>query len=140
MGCNLNWFQNGDHPPCSTTKEVGRYQEVHEIIRSAPWDNLSALTGCLQKCTTLKYGVSFSSDYVHWDKPWISELMVQPDGSLQEEVVEYLAYDSLDLLGDLGGYLGLFLGWSLLSVGLFTPTIFRKIFSFITAQLRYFNH
>ena len=29
---------------------------------------------------------------------------------------EYLAYDLNDLVGSVGGYLGLFLGWSLLGV------------------------
>ena len=39
-----------------------------------------------------------------------------------EETREHLTYDYTDLIGDIGGYLGLFLGWSLLglTVQLFT--------------------
>ena len=33
-----------------------------------------------------------------------------------EESWEYLAYDLNDLVGSVGGYLGLFLGWSLLGL------------------------
>ena len=33
-----------------------------------------------------------------------------------EELREYLAYDLNDLVGSVGGYLGLFLGWSLLGL------------------------
>ena len=33
-----------------------------------------------------------------------------------EESREYLAYDLNDLVGSVGGYLGLFLGWSLLGL------------------------
>ena len=60
---------------------------------------------------------------------WISEIFLQPNGALEEEDIEYLVYDVSDLLGDLGGYLGLFLGWSLLSVSLYVPLLTRQIWN-----------
>ena len=53
-----------------------------------------------------------------------------------EESWEYLAYDLNDLVGSVGGYLGLFLGWSLLGLTIqvsvfiweFLKTNCRKIF------------
>ena len=60
-------------------------------------------------------------------------MYLQPKSSLREHSVEYLSYDTngeiftlwhpltdrtklfLDLIGDIGGYLGLFLGWSLVT-------------------------
>ena len=47
------------------------------------------------------------------------------------KVTEYLSYDLGDVQGDLGGYLGLCLGWSLLSMTLNIPIIVRKIWSTI---------
>ena len=49
----------------------------------------------------------------------MSEVFILPNGAFEEENIEYLVYDVGDMLGDLGGYLGLFLGWSLLSVSLY---------------------
>ena len=54
-------------------------------------------------------------------KKWTSEVFIEAFDDV-EESTEYLAYDLNDLVGSVGGYLGLFLGWSLLglSQGVFT--------------------
>ena len=58
---------------------------------------------------------------IDWKKDWMSEVYFQSNG-IKEVSKEYYTYESSDLLGDFGGYLGLFLGWSLLglSQGVFT--------------------
>ena len=52
---------------------------------------------------------------VGWNKSWTSELFIEAEDDV-EESREYLAYDLNDLVGSVGGYLGLFLGWSLLGL------------------------
>ena len=45
----------------------------------------------------------------------MSEVFIEADETV-DEVREHLSYDYTDLIGDIGGYLGLFLGWSLLGL------------------------
>ena len=130
VGCSLNWFENDDYPVCSTKEEIERNQNLHAFIGKASWENLSDVTGCRKKCTTIKYETTIASNEdIHWTRLWISEVFIQPAGDLKEEVIEYLTYDFMDMLGDVGGYLGLFLGWSLLSMGLYVRTGFGQITS-----------
>ena len=56
-----------------------------------------------------------SKKSIGWEKSWSSELFIEADDDV-EEFREYLAYDLNDLVGSVGGYLGLFLGWSLLGL------------------------
>ena len=56
-----------------------------------------------------------SKKNIGWKKSWSSELFIEADDDV-EESREYLAYDLNDLVGSVGGYLGLFLGWSLLGL------------------------
>ena len=63
-----------------------------------------------------------------WKKEWISEVYVQ---AINEVKItnDYLSYDLSDLIGDVGGYLGLFLGWSLLGISVFLINVFKKMLS-----------
>ena len=47
-----------------------------------------------------------------------------------EESREYLSYDLNDLVGSVGGYLGLFLGWSLLGLTIQVSVFIFKLFNF----------
>ena len=53
---------------------------------------------------------------LYWERDWLSEVYIQAKTSSVTQTTEYFVYDSSDLIGDIGGYLGLFLGWSLLSI------------------------
>ena len=62
----------------------------------------------------------------------MSEVYLQPDGPFRREVIEHLNYDGSDFIGDIGGNLGLFLGWSLISISFYLPVIFRLLRSLLT--------
>ena len=68
-------------------------------------------------CYIYKYWIEIrdSKKDIGWKKSWSSELFIEADDDV-EESREYLAYDLNDLVGSVGGYLGLFLGWSLLGL------------------------
>ena len=66
----------------------------------------------------------------------MSEVFIQKRGPFEEENIEYPVYDVGDMLGDLGGYLGLFLGWSLLSVSLYIPIVTKKVWYTMMEKIR----
>ena len=41
---------------------------------------------------------------------------IQAGSNAEDIKTEYYTYEVTDLLGDIGGYMGLFLGWSLLGI------------------------
>ena len=57
----------------------------------------------------------------------MSEIYFQAGSNSIQYIKEYYGYDVYDFLGDVGGYLGLFLGWSLLGI---TVSIFDVIFAY----------
>ena len=73
------------------------------------------------------------NDNIGYKKGWVSEVFIEAESEV-EESREYLIYDMSDLLGAVGGSLGLFLGWSLLDLTIyftkFCNLIYEKIKSF----------
>ena len=57
-----------------------------------------------------------TQENTEWTKDWISEVYIEAAQGGLIETREYLTYDVTDIIGDVGGYLGLFLGWSLLGI------------------------
>ena len=55
-------------------------------------------------------------DKLTWDVNHISEVFLTMRGSTVEEITEYISYDVGDMFGDVGGYVGMLLVWSLLSI------------------------
>ena len=64
----------------------------------------------------------------HWTQNWTAEIYIQPKSSIIEYSSEYYTFDRSDLVGTIGGNLGLFLGWSLLT--------FVEVLTFIVCMLR----
>ena len=127
-----SWTTNNVGPTCSSKHDILETQKILEWFQISSWENLTAVTGCFLKCQKSKYEIAVESDKkILWEIEWISEIVIQPSSSSREEVIEYLSYDLGDIIGDLGGYLGLFLGWSLLSVTLYIPRISTKVWSTI---------
>ena len=58
-----------------------------------------------------------------WKKNWISEIHIEAILGGVKETTEYLAYDITDFFGDVGGYMGLLLGWSLLGLTIYATKI-----------------
>ena len=121
--CRIDWFsKNPVDTKCRKTSFI-HYFKLLIWARKSPWKTLSTESGCVPKCEILQYTFAVkSAENVDWQRKWISSFFLEPDSPSYEESVEYLSYDLQDLVGDVGGYLGLFLGWSLMSILAQAPT------------------
>ena len=100
------------------------------------------ITGCLPKCTSNKYSFTLSKeeDSTLWRKDWISSFYLSSKTTRETTVEQKYSYDEQvskiichnpepdndlpfqDLIGAVGGYLGLFLGWSVMSIVTAAPS------------------
>ena len=102
-------------------------------IKKVSWQDLTKTTGCISKCFIRKYQFELrSSENVKWSKHWISSFYLSAETTNRELAIESYSYDVQvqfkgkmfqnltemwqDLIGGIGGYLGLFLGWSCSSI------------------------
>ena len=51
-----------------------------------------------------------------WKTNYTSQVFIEPQSNVVEVASEYYEFDTNDLISSVGGNLGLFLGWSLLSI------------------------
>ena len=72
-------------------------------------------SGCYPKCKTVQYSIQKTETKIDWPANWSASVFIFPKSSIVEYSYEYFSYDWNDLIGDIGGYLGLFLGWSLIT-------------------------
>ena len=77
----------------------------------------------LTQSVQYKVGVVDKIENTDWIQDWVSEIHIEANQEGIVERREYLTYDVTDLIADLGGYLGLLLGWSLLGISLYISNL-----------------
>ena len=113
-GCYLDWFRNvcisPDHQPCTNKEQFVIIQETWNWLFDASIHDITEKTGCLQKCTFMRYDIRKQKDTpITWNTTnWVSEFYVYTDTEHVEIKSEYYTYDGRDLLGTVGGFLGYF--------------------------------
>ena len=96
---------------------LDKYQELLQFIKHDSTTNIAEVTGCSPKCelTTYKF-IEDGEKKLHNETKWVSSLFLLPQAAAVKNIVERYQYTISDLLADFGSYIGLFLGWSLLSM------------------------
>merc|ERR1712061_542020 len=89
------------------------------IMTDKSEDEIYNLTGCIPLCKRDEIHVESTGDFNKRIYPSknskLTLTFIFKDGSYQE-VQEYIVYDIYSFIADVGGYLGLLLGYSLLSI------------------------
>ena len=118
--CTLDFFdfpKGFNFPPCSTREQLLRYEEEMVRLIAAPWRNLTAESGCYTSCTVKKFQLTKTKEeLVTWKRTWSSAFYMTAESTLVRKEEEFLVFDKSDLINGIGGAMGLFLGWSLLSL------------------------
>ena len=121
LGCNPSIYggQYSKGLQCNTTSQLSQLEKI-SIILSESYDNdIYAMTGCLSSCekdiynviqepmTCIPNGVEGSFKFL---------LQLRMTDRSYEERKQYVIYDHTSFIADVGGYMGLLLGCSLLSL------------------------
>ena len=94
-----------------------RYNEALNQALKARWIKLTELTGCHPKCTVNTYEfIEKTKEIATWGKNWSAAFYLDVKTSSFTSQDEFYAFDKWDLTSSLGGLMGLFIGWSFLSI------------------------
>ena len=112
-----------NNPPCQTIEKIlYTYEEISGLENFV--GNMYGYVGCKgDKCLSEKMnreGIKFN----HSD---IIQVMITFQGATYMEITQTRAYDGQSLIGNAGGYVGLFLGVALIQL----PTAFKNIFQML---------
>ena len=135
IGCKFrmegNQYYNGSL--CRTKAQLLELQNLTRIFQEADENDIYEMTGCLASC--LKYEFSITTDPISKSQNYGNcdfDLKVFIKDRSYKEEEQYIIYDEWSFLADVGGYMGLLLGYSLLSLFTETEDLFRKLLKGLT--------
>ena len=153
--CNFDIISNTFNN-CSSNALVKLNDTLNELKYSTKMD-IIAKTGCKPKCNIQKYDfhITYDEDITNMRKEWISSFYLSTKTTTNLKSVETYSYDEQvniktqinvnfifqlfcalqDLIGAIGGYLGLFLGWSALSLVTAAPLGVKLIQQFMYKKM-----
>ena len=139
MGCHSPWVNldlKTSMDLCSDDK-LPLYMDIMQKLQTMSEEKMNEETGCIPKCHRRKFSVSQKSEQVNYVIPGrqvsfikhLTDSKIYPNkcicpqvwfwlyfpGGNYEVTNEYYTYDGNSFIADVGGYLGLCLGFSLLS-------------------------
>ena len=105
--------------PCSSSSEFNAWRNYSIILEQAESNFIFKLTGCLPSCHRNEYTLTGSEFKTMKLSLWVKqklELAFRIRKSSYKEEEQYVIYDFNSFIGDVGGFLGLLLGYSALSI------------------------
>ena len=134
-GCRIDFLAHFDQQTFCSGNSFHYYLEELRKMKQEKISNVQKGSGCFPKCKTLHFSYQKNEKVINWRPNWTSEVYIQPKSSVVEYSKEYYSFDFNDLMSSVGGNLGLFLGWSLLTfaeaLGLLLVIIRINKFSFL---------
>ena len=122
VGCRLPWDTQSkqDRVTCTTEQEFGQFEQLYKNLLYAEYDEIVAITGCLQPCNYNEYKfASTSPRLMPKTDPEITNISLLSFWAASSKThidEEVLLYPFTSLLAEFGGALGLFLGFSFMAI------------------------
>ncbi len=113
--CSISILKGGQEKEECSIEAFENYFSLLTKLRTEQIGKIKKESGCYSKCKVRVFSYSKRENWISETK-WISEAFLQPKSSVVEYLVEYYNFDFQDLISSIGGYVGLFLGWSVLSL------------------------
>ena len=120
MGCHLPWHKEGSPLPCANASDSQRYQNLTLRLKSMNKMDLTRELDCHMPCTLYEYEpVEFMEVEQPCNSEWcqyVPVLLVAVDDANLYLSREVVLYDENNFIADVGGYLGLLLGASVMTL------------------------
>ena len=143
VGCQSFWSDLTGFPVCSDFPQYSRYAEEYERFLSLEKNQLLAETGCVRPCNYMEYSVgqtfrltpsifelSQLADAPLYTQPETNMTLIHIMFSSSTLILEReeKAFSFQSLVADVGGVLGLFIGFSFLGLSEFVVVWIRKCY------------
>ena len=119
IGCsfNIQGVVSSQAPPCNSTEQLKQFRSTSKKLQYADASKIYSMSGCLSSCEKDKYHMEVTDRSSKLDKGnnTLSLTFYIKDSSYTEEE-QYIIYDFNSFIADVGGYMGLLLGSSFLSL------------------------
>ena len=121
IGCDakVQGISLQEFTPCMNITQWEAFTEISNQLEQADATKVYQMTGCYCSCEKDKYEVSLEnwSDFMSRRKKYSEVLFtftIYERSYIEEE--QYIIYDEISFLADIGGFLGLILGSSMLNI------------------------
>ena len=120
IGCRVNIhgsrsFGNGSE--CNSMEQLDKFVNISEKLEEADDTSVYEMTGCLSSCEKDKFDITYGVESTLKDASYCRALVsLQIDDKAFIEEEQYYVYDFDSFFADVGGYMGLLLGSSVLSM------------------------
>ena len=120
-GCNIRIYgstQSVTQPPCNSLGQLRNLTSIVSKLHEADARTIYEQTGCLASCERYEYDridSEMSSHSAIFTPPHLTMEFLMVDKSIEDRK-QYVIYDFTSFIADVGGLLGLLLGFSILSI------------------------
>ena len=115
IGCRLPWdkWNPQERPVCTSEEQFNQFEELYGKLANSDVDRIVQVTGCKEPCNFKEYKFVDSVPTVMSKRGSVAFWAASQKTQREEEV---LLYPFTSLIAEFGGSLGLFLGFSFLSI------------------------
>ena len=134
IGCTPN-IQGSQYPkglPCNTKSQLLDLANITMLFQEADENEVYEMTGCLSACEKDLYRVSadpIQKEFVAFGGKCEYHVKFKIMDRSYEEEEQYIIYDTDSFFADLGGFMGLLLGTSLISIYKGLENLLKKLIS-----------
>ena len=128
VGCKpIHWKTNSSLPVCKNKQQMTKFHE---------WEISPHIPAC-RSIQKILYTYEEHEILEDWNKEWnensqLFEVLLEFQDATYMEIQQVRDYGVQDVVGDVGGYLGLFLGFALLQI----PELVHKIYCWIDNTIK----
>lgn len=117
IGCQLPWHNsNTTMPKCTESAQYQDFITAYDDIASLDGFSIGRKTGCLPSCTINEFTMHVLNRISNPGQEAQYDSSFYYTGGRYKQKVFYYTYDFTSYIADVGGLVGLFLGFSMLSV------------------------
>ena len=129
--CKIEFFsKEKDNTPHCKKKEFNLYFHMLTNLKHDSLSEVQKRSGCYPKCKVVHYFYDVEKSIMTWKTNYSSQVFLEPKSNVVKIASEYYEFDTNDLISSVGGNLGLFLGWSLLSISEALSVVLTKFYYF----------